>query len=187
MATPNNTVPHRGRVFQNWKTPTFSFLSFLLKASRVGPVDRVKVHRKVFVLWNRVILDFSVVLFKTWGEKLNNETIIFGFQTFQKVIQRFPTIYMFLHLHLFHFSFFGALSHGDHSDIVLPKKWELHEDYNTRVFKDTSDSKSIKSFIKLWAKWLKRVVKIHMLVSNWERFWKSWSKVNSLKILPYQM
>ena len=44
MATPNNTVPHRGRVFQNWKTPTFSFLSFILKASRVGPVDRVRFH-----------------------------------------------------------------------------------------------------------------------------------------------
>ena len=44
---------------------------------------------------------------------------------------------------------------------------------NTRVFKDTSYSKSIKSFIKLWVKWSKRVVKIHVLVSNWERFWKS--------------
>ena len=32
MATPNNTVPHRGRVFQNWKTPTFfHFLSFQIK------------------------------------------------------------------------------------------------------------------------------------------------------------
>ena len=167
--TPNKLFSRKERLRELWK-----------KSS-------LKKKVKDCVLWNRVILDFSVVLFKTWGEKLNNETIIFGFQTFQKVIQRFPTIYMFLHLHLFHFSFFGALSHGDHSDIVLPKKWELHEDYNTRVFKDTSDSKSIKSFIKLWAKWLKRVVKIHMLVSNWERFWKSWSKVNSLKILPYQM
>ena len=29
MATPYNTVPHRGRVFQNWKTQLFlSFFSF---------------------------------------------------------------------------------------------------------------------------------------------------------------
>ena len=113
--------------------------------------------RKAFLISQKLVHHVEIYIYhiydvKTWGEKLNNETIIFGFQTFQKVIQRFPTIYMFLHLHLFHFSFFGALSHGDHSDIVLPKKWELHEDYNTRVFKDTSDSKSIKSFIKLWAK-----------------------------------
>ena len=32
MATPNNTVPHQGRVFKNWKTLTFSFFLFILKA-----------------------------------------------------------------------------------------------------------------------------------------------------------
>ena len=37
MATPNNTVPHRGRVFQNWKTQTFpSFFSFKSESRRSG-------------------------------------------------------------------------------------------------------------------------------------------------------
>ena len=31
------------------------------------------------------------------------------------------------------------------------------------------------------------MVKIYVLVFNWEKFWKSGSKVNSLKNLPRQM
>ena len=31
---------------------------------------------KYFVLWNRVILDFSVVPFRAWGKELNGEIIV---------------------------------------------------------------------------------------------------------------
>ena len=65
MATPYNTVPHRERVFQNWKTSTFSFLSFLLKGSRVGPVDRVRVHSWTISIPHcindqRLVIDLSI-------------------------------------------------------------------------------------------------------------------------------
>ena len=38
----------------------------------------LKKKVKDCVLWNRVILDFSVVSFMTWGKELNGETTIFS-------------------------------------------------------------------------------------------------------------
>ena len=47
---------------------------------------------RTFVLWNRVILDFSLVPFMTWGKELNGEATIFSdLRYLKKVIRSFPT------------------------------------------------------------------------------------------------
>ena len=68
MATPNNTVPYRGQVFQNSKTQLF-FLFFLLKASRAslrgsgeGPQirDSAGFHKKIKLELELGILEHMV-------------------------------------------------------------------------------------------------------------------------------